>query len=76
MQAREQRKAAHAAWGATRRTNALARDFTVNGLLYDPFDRILYDYVGGFEGWMPTQLDTPRLVKGCAQLYAVISCCV
>jgi len=29
-----------------RRENAMARDFTVNGLLFDPFDRVLYDYVG------------------------------
>eukprot|EP00898_Chlorokybus_atmophyticus_P000352 jgi/Chlat1/1317/Chrsp118S01745 len=27
--------------------NALRRDFTVNGLLYDPFQKTLYDYVGG-----------------------------
>lgn len=34
-------------WAAARRDNAWKRDFTVNGLLYDPFGRILYDYVGG-----------------------------
>ena len=34
-------------WAAARRENASKRDFTVNGLLYDPFSRILYDYVGG-----------------------------
>eukprot|EP00897_Mesotaenium_endlicherianum_P000984 jgi/Mesen1/10887/ME000935S10229 len=27
--------------------NALKRDFTINALLYDPFKRVLYDYVGG-----------------------------
>lgn len=35
-----------AAWGSARQANALVRDFTVNSLLYDPFDRILYDYTG------------------------------
>eukprot|EP00878_Enallax_costatus_P041166 GHUV01047705.1.p1 GENE.GHUV01047705.1~~GHUV01047705.1.p1 ORF type:complete len:104 (-),score=22.80 GHUV01047705.1:176-487(-) len=34
-------------WAAARRANAAARDFTVNALLYDPFQRIVYDYVGG-----------------------------
>jgi hypothetical protein len=27
--------------------NCLKRDFTVNGLMYDPFQSIVYDYVGG-----------------------------
>jgi tRNA nucleotidyltransferase/poly(A) polymerase len=34
-------------WSTARRDNAIKRDFRVNGLLYDPFSRILYDYVGG-----------------------------
>lgn len=34
-------------WAAARRENASKRDFTANGLLYDPFSRLLYDYVGG-----------------------------
>jgi tRNA nucleotidyltransferase/poly(A) polymerase len=34
-------------WSAARRTNARGRDFTINGLLYCPFQRLLYDYVGG-----------------------------
>lgn len=36
-----------ALWSAARQQNAAARDFTVNALLYDPFARVLYDYVGG-----------------------------
>lgn len=36
-----------ATWATARRNNALRRDFSVNGLLYDPFSRILYDYVSG-----------------------------
>jgi hypothetical protein len=34
-------------WSAARRANAAARDFTVNALLYDPFQAVLFDYVGG-----------------------------
>ncbi|GBG64216.1 hypothetical protein CBR_g40916 [Chara braunii] len=30
-----------------RRLNVLKRDFTINGLMYDPFQHIIYDYVGG-----------------------------
>lgn len=34
-------------WAAARAANAVARDFTANALLYDPFGRLLFDYVGG-----------------------------
>lgn len=36
-------------WAMARRENAMKRDFTMNALLYDPFTRILFDYVGGVE---------------------------
>ncbi|KAI3431678.1 hypothetical protein D9Q98_004724 [Chlorella vulgaris] len=36
-----------ATWAAARSDNASKRDFTVNGLLYDPFSRLLFDCVGG-----------------------------
>ncbi|CAA6667834.1 unnamed protein product [Spirodela intermedia] len=29
--------------------NCLARDFTINGLMYDPYSNIVYDYTGGME---------------------------
>lgn len=29
--------------------NSMRRDFTINGLLYDPFEKTLYDYLGGVE---------------------------
>lgn len=29
--------------------NCVARDFTINGLMFDPFARIVYDYIGGME---------------------------
>ena len=41
------RKPSATLWSAARRENALSRDFTVNGLLFDPFSGMLYDYVGG-----------------------------
>ena len=34
-------------WSQARRNNQLARDFTVNSLMYDPFTRLLYDSAGG-----------------------------
>lgn len=36
-----------ATWSMARQHNALKRDFTVNGLFYDPFTRVLFDYVEG-----------------------------
>ncbi|KAB1217519.1 Poly(A) polymerase I [Morella rubra] len=29
--------------------NSLRRDFTINGLIFDPYARIVYDYTGGLE---------------------------
>ncbi|XP_034215672.1 CCA-adding enzyme-like isoform X2 [Prunus dulcis] len=29
--------------------NCLQRDFTINGLMFDPYARIVYDYMGGME---------------------------
>ncbi|KAE8657167.1 putative DNA binding protein [Hibiscus syriacus] len=29
--------------------NCLQRDFTINGLIFDPYARIIYDYMGGIE---------------------------
>jgi len=34
-------------WATAMHENALRRDFTVNALFYDPFGRLLLDYVGG-----------------------------
>lgn len=35
-------------WG-TAEEDALRRDFTINGLFYDPEDEVIIDYIGGFE---------------------------
>ncbi|XP_031736295.1 uncharacterized protein LOC101208304 isoform X1 [Cucumis sativus] len=29
--------------------NCLQRDFTINGLMYDPYNNVVYDYLGGME---------------------------
>lgn len=34
-------------WAMARRENSVKRDFTVNSMQYDPFNRIMYDYCGG-----------------------------
>jgi poly(A) polymerase len=34
-------------WSAARMQNASKRDFSMNGMLYEPFSRVLFDYVGG-----------------------------
>ncbi|KAK9832570.1 hypothetical protein WJX84_001726 [Apatococcus fuscideae] len=41
-----------------RQYNALRRDFTVNGLLYDPFQRLIYDYVEGLKDCQMRRLRT------------------
>lgn len=60
---RKPQKQNDATWSMARRQNALKRDFTVNGLLYDPFTRVLFDYVGGVrdcrDGIIRT-IDTPE----------------
>ncbi|KAL4440032.1 hypothetical protein ABPG75_003033 [Micractinium tetrahymenae] len=47
-----------ATWAAARSDNASRRDFTVNGLLYDPFSRLLFDSVGGVEDCAARRLRT------------------
>jgi hypothetical protein len=29
--------------------NCLQRDFTINGLMFDPYAKVIYDYLGGIE---------------------------
>eukprot|EP00850_Spirogloea_muscicola_P022912 SM000318S12214 [mRNA] locus=s318:95579:99081:+ [translate_table: standard] len=43
---------------AARLENTRSRDFTVNGLLYDPFENILYDYVGGIRDLKKRKIST------------------
>ncbi|KAL8160103.1 hypothetical protein V2J09_001640 [Rumex salicifolius] len=38
--------------------NCLQRDFTINGLLYDPFSKVIYDYIGGIEDIRRTKVRT------------------
>jgi poly(A) polymerase len=44
-------------WG-TPEQDALRRDFTINGLFYDPFAHTIIDYVGGFADLQHGQLRT------------------
>ena len=50
-------------WSEVRRQNARKRDFTMNALLYDPFSRILFDYVGGIDDCMNNKLRAIGSVK-------------
>ncbi|EFN52867.1 hypothetical protein CHLNCDRAFT_58740 [Chlorella variabilis] len=52
------RQEAGATWAAARADNAARRDFTVNGLLYDPFSRLLFDSVGGVADCQARRLRT------------------
>ncbi|XP_022730312.1 uncharacterized protein LOC111285238 isoform X2 [Durio zibethinus] len=38
--------------------NCLQRDFTINGLMFDPYARIIYDYMGGIEDIKKAKLRT------------------
>ena len=49
-------KTTQLSWCDARRSNALARDFTVNSMMYDPFSGIVYDYAQGMADcryWLP-----------------------
>ncbi|XP_074316517.1 uncharacterized protein LOC141652809 [Silene latifolia] len=38
--------------------NCMRRDFTINGLMFDPFARLVYDYTGGLEDIKKAKLRT------------------
>ncbi|KAK7826963.1 poly(a) polymerase i [Quercus suber] len=38
--------------------NCLQRDFTINGLMFDPYARIVYDYIGGMEDLRKSKVQT------------------
>ncbi|KAI4336377.1 hypothetical protein L6164_014911 [Bauhinia variegata] len=38
--------------------NCLQRDFTINGLMFDPYAKIVYDYMGGMEDIRQTKVRT------------------
>ena len=44
-------------WG-TEKQDVLRRDFTINGLLYNPFDETIIDYVNGYEDAKKAALKT------------------
>ncbi|GAY68412.1 hypothetical protein CUMW_263930 [Citrus unshiu] len=38
--------------------NCLQRDFTINGLMFDPYAKIIYDYIGGIEDIRKAKVQT------------------
>ncbi|BFG32233.1 hypothetical protein CerSpe_185070 [Prunus speciosa] len=38
--------------------NCMQRDFTINGLMFDPYARIVYDYMGGMEDIQKAKVQT------------------
>ncbi|KAL9226434.1 hypothetical protein vseg_002249 [Gypsophila vaccaria] len=38
--------------------NCVQRDFTINGLMFDPYTRIVYDYIGGIEDIKKSRVKT------------------
>ncbi|XP_030442655.1 uncharacterized protein LOC115664919 isoform X2 [Syzygium oleosum] len=53
--------------------NCLKRDFTVNGLFFDPYAKIIYDYVGGMEDIKKAKVRTVipanlSFVEDCARI--------
>lgn len=41
-----------------RQSNCLRRDFTINGLMFDPYAGIVYDYMGGIEDLRKAKVQT------------------
>ncbi|CAM8972284.1 unnamed protein product [Rhodiola kirilowii] len=56
--------------------NCLQRDFTINGLMFDPYEKVIYDYTGGFDdikkakvrtvshSYISFQEDCARILRG------------
>ena len=55
-------------WARARRENARRRDFTSNGLLFDPFNNVLYDDVGGLRDLLVHKELHPILSCACTTL--------
>ncbi|CAN8291093.1 unnamed protein product [Cochlearia groenlandica] len=43
--------------------NCLQRDFTVNGLMFDPLENVVYDYIGGVEDLKNSKVRTVSTAK-------------
>ncbi|KAI4330079.1 hypothetical protein MLD38_028387 [Melastoma candidum] len=53
--------------------NCLKRDFTINGLMFDPYAKIIYDYIGGMEDLRKAKVRTVipadlSFVEDCARI--------
>ena len=47
-------------WSAAWQQDMRKRDFTVNALMYDPFNHLLFDYMGGLRDCQKQRLHTIR----------------
>ncbi|XP_074583426.1 uncharacterized protein LOC141839550 isoform X2 [Curcuma longa] len=57
--------------------NCLRRDFTINGLMFNPFSKIVYDYLGGMEDIRKAKVRTVKLAhlsfdEDCARILRAI----
>ncbi|XP_038702912.1 CCA-adding enzyme isoform X2 [Tripterygium wilfordii] len=57
--------------------NCIRRDFTINGLMFDPYAKIVYDYMGGMEDIRKTKVRTvmpanTSFLEDCARILRAI----
>ncbi|XP_047316895.1 poly(A) polymerase I-like isoform X2 [Impatiens glandulifera] len=57
--------------------NCLQRDFTVNSLMFDPFGKVIYDYIGGLEDIRKAKVRTTipanrSFIEDCARILRAI----
>ncbi|XP_073140687.1 uncharacterized protein [Henckelia pumila] len=57
--------------------NCLQRDFTINGLMFDPYERLVYDYTGGVHDIRKAKVQTIKpailsLTEDCARILRAV----
>ncbi|KZV38782.1 Polynucleotide adenylyltransferase family protein [Dorcoceras hygrometricum] len=57
--------------------NCLQRDFTINGLMFDPYERLVYDYTGGVNDIRKAKVQTIKpailsLTEDCARILRAV----
>ncbi|KAF3430924.1 hypothetical protein FNV43_RR25654 [Rhamnella rubrinervis] len=57
--------------------NCIQRDFTINGLMFDPYSKIVYDYMGGIEDIRKAKIRTVipanlSFVEDCARILRAV----
>ena len=73
-------------WSSAWQQDMGGRDFTVNALMYDPFNHLLFDYMGGLRDCQKQRLhtireplesfaeDPPRMLRAVRPLLGLVSC--